>query len=258
MKQQPKVFPMLADQQDPGQYSWRIRIEAERLDLMALQAEARAAGFEVVLDGEEAPYLRGAEFDDLAHDGEVMPAARRAVELLNGLARVRHPDHRPVEVSGTILKVHPDGRHGVIIETPAGHARFRSHAPTVRAGAEDEGPEPRPDAGCKRYGLAQQSAALGDALRAFCGEPTWQKLRYVFEAIGQDVGGAGGMHRRGWATPEETGQFLANATDRRLSGRDALHGREFPHPPKADPMSLTEATRLVGRLLGRWMDETPR
>ena len=249
---------MSAEQPDPRQHSWWIRIEGARLDLEALQAEARAAGFEVVLDGEEAPYLRGAEFDDVAHDGEVMPAARRAVELLNGLARVRHPDHRPVAVSGTILKVHPDGRHGVIIEPPAGHMRFRSHEPTVRAGAEDQGSEPRPDAGCKRYGLAQQSAALGDALRAFSSEPTWQKLRYVFEIIGQDVGGAGGMNHRGWATPEETRQFLANSTDRRLSGREALHGHKFQHPPKADPMSLPEATRLVGRLLGRWMDETPR
>jgi hypothetical protein len=245
---------MSADRPDPEQHSWWIRIEGARLDLEALQSEARTTGYEVVLDGEEAPYLRGAELDDLTHDSEVMPAARRAVELLNGLARVRHPDHRPVKVSGTMLKVRPDGGHGVVIEVPAGHARFRSPEHTVRVGADDEGP----DAGCDRYGLAQQSAALDDALRAFSGEPTWQKLRYVFETIGQDVGGRGGMDRRGWATLGETAQFKANAEDPRLSGREAVHGRKFKHDPKADPMSLTEATLLIGRLLGRWMDEMPR
>lgn len=251
MDQQAEVLPMFDDQPDTEQHSWWIRIEGARLDLEALQSDARAAGYEVVLDSEEAPYLTGADLDDLTHDSEVMPAARRVVELLNGLARVRHPDHHPVQVSGTMLKVRPDGGHGVVIEVPLGHARFRSDEHTVQAGADDEGP----DAGRARYGLAQQSAALDDALRAFSGEPTWQRLRYVFETIAQNVGGEGGMHSRGWATAEETGQFRANATDRRLSGREALHGHQFQHPPKADPMSLLEATRLVGRLLGRWMDE---
>ena len=43
-------------------------------------------------------------------------------------------------------------------------------------------------------------------------------------------------------------------TDKRLSGRGAVHGELFGHDLKGAKMTLDEGVFFVGRLLNRWAD----
>ena len=236
---------------------WWVKLEGEKADLHALDAEARVAGCELVADEDGVVHLTSAEVDQIDDYKSVLPAAREKLEILNGLARIRYPDHKTVSVAGTYNRVEPSGLRHHYISVPPTHLRLRAvmDAVLIREGDDRRIPIPPKELRETRISSLEAIPQIKEAVCVFGGEVSWQKLRYVYEIIRQENGGRGGLVTKGWATNEELAQLEANITDKRLSGRDAVHGKSFPHPPAAAPMSLDRGCQLVSRLLRQWIDD---
>src|SRR6185295_19401522 len=85
-------------------------------------------------------------------------------------------------------------------------------------------------------------------------EPSWQKLRLVYEGICGLLGGERELRDARYLSTTEQKQFKANCHDPRLSGQEALHIEPWGGPIET-PMSLTEGRQLMARLLNKYLTD---
>jgi hypothetical protein len=103
--------------------------------------------------------------------------------------------------------------------------------------------------------LAGRDDAVRLALALLAVPPTWSRLYAVLDLVAHDerTGRRAGVERRGAVMPEVE-RFTWTANSVWAIGVDAPHGRLDRKPPSS-PMSLEEATDLIGRIVDAWIDE---
>lgn len=228
----------MEDSPDQRTSEWSFNLVGEETDINALKRWAPLAGCEIVEEMGQS-VLKWKPLYELDNGIEARATASDIVAVLNGLLRTETRISRPVRLPGSGYRVRPDGSRDVHIAATVGRL--------IALGA-------LPDWAAKHYAAAEQDSNVRDALIAYGDEPSWQKLRHAFQIACQDVGGETEIIKLGWATRAEIDQFKANVTDKRLSGRDAVHGELFGHDPKGAKMTLDEGMLFVGRLLNRWVE----
>ena len=222
--------------QRPGE--WFFELIGEKTDINALGRWTPLAGCEIVNEDGRSVF-GGKPLNELDDVTEARSKASDIVAVLNGLLRTETRISQPIRLPGSGYRVRPDGGRDIHVATQGGRL--------IALGV-------LPDWATKCFAAAELDSNVRDALIAYGAEPSWQKLRHVFEIVRQDVRGETEIIRLGWAAEGEIEQFKANVTDRRLSGSDAVYGKLFEHSPKGTKMTLDEGVFFVGRLLNRWMD----
>jgi hypothetical protein len=81
--------------------SWLIELDGEAAELMALTPIAPACNCTMRPGPDGQLWLGGARFDDMSTPEEALEEARKALGLLNGLARLENQKHRAVGLGET-------------------------------------------------------------------------------------------------------------------------------------------------------------
>ena len=230
--------PSKAAREDQRTSEWSFDLVGEKSDINALKRWAPLAGCEIV-EEQGRSILKWKPLQELDDVIEARSTASDIVAVLNGLLRTETRISRPVRLPGSGYQVRPDGSRAVHIAGSVARVMLL---------------DALPDWAAKHYAAAEHDSNVRDALIAYGGEPSWQKLRHVFEIIRQDVGGEAEIKRLEWATRTEIKQFSVNANDKRLSGPEAIHGRRFNDDPGVAKMTLDDGLLFVGRLLNRWIE----
>lgn len=231
---------------------WMAQLKADAFDLETLHElfSGRSPRVELEQDGH---FLIADDFTDLADAEEVRAAAESILRNMNGVARMHHPSHRQVQLSGQF--VDEESRVHAIAAPETITLRSRADLVVVRKEGEKP-PPPPPPKGPVIVELAQKNPNVADALRLL-GAPQerlhWSDLYKLFEIVGDDVGGENEVVRHGWAGSSQLKRFRASANRQDISGDEARHARNLGAPPRRI-MSESEASVLVRHLVRRWID----
>lgn len=231
---------------------WIVTLSGSNMDLEELPNWLHGGEFCVAeVDGNYE--LTSDLFEALDDPSEIRRMAEELVSRVNGLARIMWSKFQPVDVSG-LRQVDADRQtthHHVL----AGRVEVRTKvkAQLVRRGAD--GSVDESDVGSLNPWL---KLAVDDELveRALLylnrKELTWHDLSRALEVVKSDVGGR--IEAHGWASRNELSRFSGTANSYSILGHAARHGRDR-HDPIANPMSFTEARRLVLGIVRAWLED---
>lgn len=233
---------------------WLFELDGEAADLMTLRPLAPAFDCTVRPGPDAELWLGGAKFDGIVSIEDAQSEAQRALDVLNGLARLENRNHGTVGLADAVLR---DGRQERFGQ-PGGSRPSRSRAYFYQSpvlGAEPVIGPPAEDAIAQRRVRIANDPLLAEVLRALAGELSWQKLRFAFEKI-RSLSGASdnALVKQRYASQDELTRFKANIEDPRLSGIDAVHGVSRG-PLKGSKMDESEGFDFVVRLLRKYVDE---
>jgi hypothetical protein len=232
---------------------WRVRLNGELFDLEDLPRMFSAPGLRVIVEG-DAYFLEAAAFDREADQGAVFAEAERLLPTINGAARLVHPNHRNVSLSGQVVEPgapdEPTNNH-MFVKAGTVTARAKVFIPTILV----EGAEPPPpgSAVTDRWArLASADAGAAKALTFWSKPHDWVNLYKVYEIVGKKKA----IVDAGWATEAEVSAFTGSANHQKASGDDARHSRLPGDRPKR-VITLAEADAFVAHLLTSWLAAMP-
>jgi hypothetical protein len=231
-----------------------FELYGDGMDRLRLRPLAHACNCTIPPGPDSEPWLGGTRFDGMTPE-QALPEAKRALTLLNGLARLENLQHRIVELGDTYRRdssIHhirhpPRPRRGSLIQ--------EFLPPTLGPGPWAVPPT---DAAALRRAHIVADPSLAEILEVFAApEMTWQKQRVAFEKIEALVGrGDNALVKHGYATSDEVTRFKKNVEDPRHSGVDAVHG--VPTGPlKGTKMTEQEGFSFVVRLFNSYVDRHP-
>jgi hypothetical protein len=231
---------------------WLFELEGEASDKLALRPLAPACNCSVSPGPDARPWLGGARFADKTSSDQVLDDATRTLLRLNGLARLKNPDHRLVSLGNAYLQdrqfryINPALRPIVV-----GSEVYEYTSP-LTGGAP---PVPHDPVGDSRRAHITAEPRLAEIIEVFADDITWQRLRVAFEKINALVGkGDNSLVKNGYATKAELTDFKANVEDPRHSGVKAVHG--VPKgPAKGTKMTEKEGFGFVTRLFNTYVDK---
>jgi hypothetical protein len=84
--------------------SWQFELDGKANDLRALTALAPFCNCTVQPGPDAYLWLGGARFDDIDTSEKAVEEAQKALNLLNGLARLENPKHSTIGLFKTLLK----------------------------------------------------------------------------------------------------------------------------------------------------------
>jgi hypothetical protein len=239
--------------------AWQIDLVGESPDIAELKKLAPHCGcsIDAGLDGRQC--LSGVKFEALSSSEEVRAQATEVLVLLNGLARLKYGDHRPVRLGLAVSRVHSDGRRDVAVGVLGAGTRARAsplEIKVTRADGTTETPVST-DKDTERAKRIVGDPQLIEVVKAFSGDINWQKLRVAFEKISALVGKGkdndNALVKLRFATQEEISRFKANVEDPRLSGLNAVHAVSRGKL-RGTPMSEQDGLAFVIRLLNAYVD----
>ena len=227
----------------------RFRVELKG-DVAALRALApHFQSSEVRLHDEgDLVFLTSSTFKTMTTRAEVFEAAERILSALPGAMRIAGvPISEPV-IAQRVFERTPDGQQNTtFISIPSIAMVMSMPAPTILI--DGKPPPPPPAIPVER---ALHDARVARALELFGRDPNWFDLYKVLDTIEEDVGGERALEDKGWATRAELKRFTRTANNLNALGSGARHAIEAWQPPK-NPMSLEEASVLIGKVLAAWM-----
>lgn len=237
---------------------WLIRLGGDRLDLQDLERELGSGSFLRVFRRDEYYYLEVLhetfETAQQVHDY----AESALLPALNGLMRVRYPDFRNVEVDA-IGQEKEDGSisHYVFVRASAeAKARCRASVTVVKANGTVICDTPESLAAERERWLQvlQKDKRCLEAFRLYAAKPyDWVTLYKIYEIVESD-----GAPITNWVSEKQVKRFTHTANSPEAVGlENARHGKQH-HLPPPRPMSIQEATRLIGIILERWVEEKSR
>jgi hypothetical protein len=234
--------------------TWQIDLVGDEFDIGVLKEVSPLCEctIEMGLDGRQV--LGGAKFDDFSDSEEVRAEAESVLMLLNGFARLRYGNHRPVQLGSAVSRLQTGGRRDVAVAIVVGvEARGRVGSLVVRTDGTTEAVVSI-DKDMERAKRIVADPKLIEIAEAVAGDISWQRLRVAFEKVNVLVGkGDNALVRHGYATQHELNQFKANVEDPRHSGLDAVHG--VPQGRlKGVPMTAREGLEFVIRLFTTYLD----
>jgi hypothetical protein len=200
----------------------------------------------------EDTILRSESLNALNTASEVRARALDMVEYLNGTLALSQGT-KPVAYGGAV-EFGEDGRlHRMLyVEASVTYtlrgAKARAHAVTLDNDGNPIPSVPQMSEVQRWAGIAENDDLFHEALMYFGKEPTWFNIYKAIECLELRFGGGEAeFGRLGWAL----------ASDIKLMKRSAnvlRHAKRKFDPPEK-PMTLTEATSLLGSLLRRGLEE---
>ncbi|MEJ5349443.1 MAG: hypothetical protein WHS46_12240 [Desulfosoma sp.] len=180
------------------------------------------------------------------------------VPAINGIMRVRYPGFRNVEVDA-IGEEKEDGRinHCFFVET-SGELGVRSEL--VASVVTDNETvvhhifESIAGVGERWLEVLLKEEGCLNAFRLYAARPyDWVTLYKIFEIVESD-----GAPITNWVSKNQVKRFTRTANSPKAVGLEkARHGKERPSSSESSfkPMSIQEATRLIGIILERWLEQ---
>lgn len=231
---------------------WEVDVLGDQTDLRLLQKAFFSDEF--YLSEENGKFvLRSRAFEDL-NDADAVRA--RAVELvasLSGASRALLGAQQSLNVGGATL-VREDGTRNYFLVVHPSTIRMRGMPVSLRITRADGTVEEHHPADPVRdwIDVAVKNPAVAKALRLRdSGGLDWVELYRLYEVIESDTPQSE-IVRNAWATKAEIRRFKYTANSPAALGDQARHGKERSLPP-IDPMDLSCARSLIGRILERWI-----
>lgn len=237
-----------------GMPRWLIRLRGDHFDLEDLERELSG--------GSSVRVFRQGEYYYLEVLHETFETAQQIydyaenvlVPAINGIMRVRYPDFRNVEVDA-IGEEKEDGRitHCVFVKVSSeARVRCRASVTVVKANGTVICDTPESIAAERERWLEvllKEERCL-DAFRLYAAKPyDWITLYKIYEIVKSD-----GAPITNWVSRKQVERFTQTANSPEAVGlENARHGKYIPSPPK--PMSIQEATRFIGIILERWVEQ---
>jgi hypothetical protein len=234
--------------------SWQFELDGDGSDRVALMPLASVCNCTVQPGPGGQLWLGGARFDGIDASEESLEEAKKALNLLNGLARLESQKHRPIGLGSILLR---DGaiQHHKPFDTPRRGAQIEISQPPALGAELVTGPPVDAAVACRRERIVSEPK-VAEILVVFADEITWQRMRVALEKINALVGkGDNALVKRGYATQPELTKFKANIEDPRLSGADAVHGVPQEGPLRGEKMSKSEGFDFLVRLFNRYVCE---
>ncbi|MCX5645342.1 MAG: hypothetical protein NTZ17_11800 [Phycisphaerae bacterium] len=220
--------------QKPVISRWLVGLTGASHDLDELEL---AIGFPVVTVARSngVYYLESNTLNPIEDPSEVLNAAKRLTEMVNGVARLHFDHWGNVEVSNSIVGIDEQGHaHKFAFGFGTGRPVNESYADSAII---------------ERWlATAVREERVANAIRFFS-TPTWTNLYKIFEIVRDDVGD---VVAQGWAAKRELARFTQTAQTPESIGDAARHASK-KFKPHAEPMSHTEATSFIKDLLRRWL-----
>jgi len=240
--------------------TWQVDLLGEDADIGELAKVAPVCECAIALGADDRQCLTGPRFTRFSNSEEVRAEASQLMDLLNGLARIRHGNHRPVRLGASVSHLGPDGRRDVTVRLTPVEIRSRvSLEMTVTRSDGSIETAPPSDRSMERAKRIASDPKLVEIAEALGGDITWQRLRVAFEKLTVLVGKSrkddNALVKHGYATQDELNAFKANIEDPRHSGLDAVHG--VPQGPlKGTKMNEQRGLAFVVRLFENYVDRS--
>jgi hypothetical protein len=224
-------------------YRWKVELIGERFDLERLSQVFTTTTCMVVFQ-EQRAFLSSARFVPLTNGGDVLDAAERLVQQINGAMLVQLGDHVPVQL-GAAFEGDPFGKSNINIKIAETISCSTRLFPPALSGPGTTG-------------LAPATAALRDAadsdpdaaevLRLLSQTaPDAFTLSKVIEIIGEHT-----IKRHRWVSTKQLGRFSNSMNNQRVLGDGARHANTKHDPPKK-PMLLDEARQFVREIAHKFV-----
>ncbi len=205
---------------------WIVKLTGETTDKQFLVDIFKTGGVRVE-KREDGYYLVARDFADLTEASLVKKRAENIVEVLNGLAKVKEENQRPVRV-GNIFKLTEGRRRSAYIFPESIELRARVFPPTVTLVDGKEEPDVGDPGSQALVKQAEQDSVLAQVLKLIGGEHTWVSLYKVYELIREDAGGnIDAVDAKGWAKKADLRSFHDTA-----NWHETPHGRHAKQTTK--------------------------
>lgn len=228
---------------------WYPELLGDETDLAALAQAFVEPPVRVFLEAGRY-HLEASELETLPDPAAVQKAATAILVRVNGAMRLGTPSHQNVRL-GPIHERRADGTEStsVFVEPATIRIRTRVFPPTIEGGVRTT---PAVHPATRLAEIASRDEDAFEALDLWANEPhNWVNLNKVLEIVQSRDGLSLGTTSR-----RELGRFKHTANHEKAAGREARHARLGSDPPK-DPMSVTEAEFLIGRVLEAWLMSLP-
>ncbi len=228
-------------------------LQGHQFDLEDLADLLATGDVRVVHDtDEDAYYLSALEIDNPPEANRFDIPAESLIIKVNGLARAKSADFRPVRLSGKYTT--SDGRN---IHFAAGHleARARLSGTAVGIGADGQ-PLPIPPSPWPDYlALVDSHPEVAEVLEIMGrAEPLgWVDLYKVHEIIGDAISPTK-ITQLGSNTNARDSAFRVSANNPDISGADARHARPTAGDQPKHEMTIAEGRSFVSELVTAWLD----
>jgi hypothetical protein len=194
-------------------------------------------------------HLRSTEFELLDDPVAVYDLAQERVAQVNGIARLALKEYCPIRLAPSVSRMNEDGTGKVwVFRTPAEERPQRKGEPSEAATAI------APSVFLAWMASAREDEAMTQALRLFSAEQhDWTSLYKVLELARSHMNQS--IEGLGIASASELRRFTQTANSAESVGDSARHSRGRFAAPR-NPMSLPEASELLGRILRAWLQFT--
>ncbi len=231
---------------------WQVVVAGSEQDLSLLMDLTGGSGFQFSRQLGDV-VLRSDSFQHHTEASGVKSEAERILASLTGAISLKLGMMLGVRM-GTIRRIGPgDQRESYAFASVAiAHVHVLPPKVTVtRKDGDVETVSPRSDVD-RLIELALRDPVVEKALR-LRSSPTrdWSDLYRLYEIVEHDVGSQT-IIQNGWASRSEITRFARSADSVTAAGDAARHGVERQEPPPK-PISLAEASRLIDRILERWL-----
>jgi hypothetical protein len=237
-------------------------LTGHEFDLLTL-ADLFREGEPAVAVDDQGHYLSFSTPDELFHDGGgLYDAASRLLRQVNGVARAREGDFRPVDLTGHFSDKTGQQHHVALADSAEVRGRA-FHAVIATSGEQPPAPPPPPPPGPDYIQLAQVHPDVAEALEILGkpdAPPNFGDLYKVLEIVSKNVTGLPGLKglpnlkKLGWVPPAQLEAFTASANHQGISGDQARHARMEGTPRPENMMTLSEARQVIGALVTVWLD----
>lgn len=241
---------MIPRSEYPDHMTIKARLEGHAFDLQDLADMLPFGATQVRVDG-DGYVLTSREIDERPPSVPLHEVAAVVLRRVNGLARVRNPDFRPVQLSGRYSE--GENVHIVLI-AEAGEIRVRTTASAVVVGQDGIEIDSPPQLGPERAARSAVRPHVVEAL-GIMGQPgilTWADMYKVYEIV-RDETKPRSLEEFGWATASEVSAFTASANRPDVSGSGARHARMAGDPPK-QRMGEEQGRAFLSRVVTAWID----
>jgi hypothetical protein len=248
---------------------WLVRLEGENWSLQDLPGWFSHLDHKVRRLEDGKYYLTSLTFAHCTSPSEVFELGAQIVAWLNGAARAFEKTFYSVQVGSEIVQVDDAGVRRVHqhLRPATREARIKAHAAIALIDGKPTTSQPsRPEELLALLVKSSATSSVPRVLDAWLLPTTWQRLRYVCDAIRENVAPDTDI-KRSWETmAREMAPMVGmdeprlNTTLRRFNktaakpehaGSSALHG--YMTGPIADPMPLPEAEGFIHDLLVAWL-----
>lgn len=232
---------------------WQVEILGDTADLSMLSETFSEPPISIIKRNNKYVF-QATDFDKL----DAADAARaRALDILTSLsvcARLTLDSRTSLRVGCVYRVENGEIRETIVCPEPVTVCTRVLPLTIINMGSDGSNKVPRPaDPIARLLPLALTDEAVSKALWLRNSITlSWVELYRVYEVVEDDVGQST-IVAEGWASQKKIDLFTRTANSVSTAGDEARHGKERTQPPKK-PMKVSEARRLIDRILKGWLE----